>query len=123
METINQLKLTDINAGNKYYINNPSKKFLKKNGFRYDTKCSTKECECYIYDFPVIFYKKTPAITCQIRVYMDNGDATIDVRNGFGLLPEWYQKENIQFLHYKDQIIKIDKQILCKLNHIGIQRT
>lgn len=116
-----QLKIEDITAMNKYYIKNPSTKSLKKNGFRYDTKCSTKDCECYIKEFPVAFYKKTPVITCQVRVYMDNGDVTIDVRGNFGLLPEWYQKENTQFLYYKNQIQKIDKRILCRLNQIGVQ--
>lgn len=116
-----QLKIEDITAMNKYYINNPSIKSLKKNGFRYDAKCSTKDCECYIHEFPVAFYKKTPVTICQIRVYMDNGDVTIDVRDNFGLLPAWYQNENPLFVHYKNQILKIDKRILCRLNQIGVQ--
>lgn len=116
-----QLKIEDITAMNKYYINDPSIKSLKKNGFRYDTNCSTKECECYIHEFPVVFYRKSPVIICQIRVYMDNGDVTVDVRNNFGLLPAWYQNKNPQFTHYKNQILKINKQILCKLKRIGVQ--
>lgn len=117
----NQLKLSDINVGNKYYINNPSKKLLKKNGFRYDVRCSTKDCECYIYEFPVEFYKKTPVITCRIRVYIDNGDVTVDVHNGFGLVPAWYQKDNSQFEHHKNHLSKIDRKIIKKLNVIGVQ--
>ncbi len=121
MGTITQLKLSDINIDNKYYINNPSKNLLKKNGFRYDAKCSTEDCECYIYEFPVEFYKKTPVTTCRIRVYMDNGDVTVDVHNSFGLLPAWYQKENPQFAHYKNYLSKINRQIIKRLNIIGVQ--
>lgn len=116
-----QLKIEDITAMNKYYIKNPSTKSLKKNGFHYDVKCSTKDCECYTNEFPVTFYKKTPVTTCQVRVYMDNGDVTIDVCGNFGLLPAWYQNKNPQFIHYKNQILKINKQILCKLKCIGVQ--
>lgn len=121
MKTEKQLKIEDITARNKYYIKNPSTKLLKKNGFRYDTKCSTKDCECYIQEFPVALYKKTPVIICQIRVYMDNGDVTVDVRNNFGLLPEWYQKENLLFAHYKSQILKINKRILYNLKRINVR--
>lgn len=120
METLTQLKLVDLVVGNRFYINNPIKSTLKKRGFRYDTKCSTKDCECYIYEFPVIFYKKTPVITCCIRVYMDNGEVTIDIHNGFGLIPAWYQKDNPQFTCHRKYISKIDRQIVDKLNIFGV---
>ncbi len=108
--------------GNKYYMKNPIKLSLKKIGFRYDTKCSTKDYECYIYEFPVSFYKKTPVIMCRMRVYMNNGDVTVDVHNGFGLLPAWYQKNNHQFSCYQEYISKIDKHISNKLKLFKIER-
>lgn len=107
----------------KYYIKNLTKSSLKKKGFRYDAKASTKDCECYSYEFPVDTYKNTPVIMCRIRTFLDNGDVTIDVFDRFGsMLPEWYQRDNKQFECSKEYVSKIDRKIRKKLKILGIKK-
>lgn len=53
---------------------------------------------------------------------MDNGDTTVDIRNGFGLFTAWYQRNNRQFVSYKNYISQIDKKINKKLKVIGIKK-
>lgn len=106
----------------RYYMVNPTKSILNKKGFRYDLECSTKDCDCFAYSFPVDYYNKTPILFCKLRVYMDNGEVTIDVYDKTGnIYPAWYQKGNRIYFTHKNYITKLDNIIRKELIKLCIE--
>lgn len=108
------------NLNKKIFMKNPTKSSLRRKGFRYDMECSTKDYDCFTYNFPVDYYNSTPVVMCRIRVYLDNGEINLDVINcGNGsLYPAWYLREDRMYDHQKEYLEKIDiriKEELCKL--------
>lgn len=104
-----------------YTMANHSKKFLQDNGFRFNRNLSDSTEEIFTYRFPVISYKTTTTIECEISVSSLTGITTIDVLNANAkeLYASYYNRE---FGNY--EIIKIiDMKIKKKMNELGIEET
>lgn len=103
-------------------MKNPEKTYLKKIGFRYDTKSSTNEYQCYSYKFVVDWYKNAPVLICKLRVFLDNGECRIDLYNMDGsIYPAWYQ--NNMFGHQKEYLFEINKKIKNEIKKFGIAKS
>ena len=106
----------------KLFMKNPTKSSLRRKGFRYDVECSTKEYDCFTYNFPIDYYHKIPVVMCRIRIYLDNGETNVDVINcGDGsLYPAWYLREDRLYNYQKEYLTKIDKKIREELIKLGL---
>lgn len=106
----------------KLHMKNYTKSALRRKGFRYDLECSTKEYDCFTYNFPVDNYNNTPIVMCRIRVYLDNGEVNLDVINcGNGsLYPAWYLREDRLYSYQKEYLQKIDLKIKNELRKLEI---
>lgn len=107
-------------AGITYKIKNFSKDFLQKNKFRYNSFISEFGDEIYTYVFPLIFYKKTVTIECEIAVSVTTGIANVKVYNTGTkeLYASYYNREFGDCELLKSIDIKIDK----KLEELGIEK-
>lgn len=105
----------------KTFVLNPTKSNLKEKGFRYDMIHSTKDYECYSYSFVLERYNRTPLIIATFRIYLDNGEVTIDVNYDNGCVyPAWYQRNDRLYTAYKDHIKRLDQKIINKMKKLGI---
>ncbi|MCM1236804.1 MAG: hypothetical protein NC489_42555 [Ruminococcus flavefaciens] len=103
-----------------YKINDYSKEYLQKHKFRYNSYLSDYGEEIYTYKFPLITYKSTTTIECEISVSTTTGVVNINVYNSGtrDLYASYYNRE-----FGACEIIKsIDVKIEKKLNELGITK-
>ena len=101
-----------------YIISNHSKKFLLDNGFKFNRNLSDSTEEIYTYRFPLVSYKKSTVIECEISVSVNTGTTNISVINTStkDLYCAYYNRE-----YGKSEVVKsIDAQINKKLKGLGI---
>lgn len=97
-----------------------SKSYLQNNNFKYCRYLSDFGDDVYTYKFPLIVYKKTNIVECEIAVSTMTGVININVYNTGTreLYAPYYDRE---FGHY--EIIKaIDIKIKNKLKELGIKQ-
>ncbi|MCM1232292.1 MAG: hypothetical protein NC489_19390 [Ruminococcus flavefaciens] len=103
-----------------YKIKDYSREYLQKHKFRYSSYMSNYDDEIYTYKFPLITYKATTTIECEIAVSTTTGIANINVYNS-GTKDLYAPYYNREFGTY--EIIKsIDKKIDNKLIELGITK-
>ena len=101
-----------------YIMSNHSKKFLLDNGFRFNRNLSDSTEEIYTYRFPVVSYKKSTVIECEISVSVNTGITTVSVINTStkDLYCAYYNRE-----YGRSEVVKsIDTHVNKKLKGLGI---
>lgn len=102
-----------------YTMANHSKKFLQDNGFRFNRNLSDSTEEIFTYRFPLVSYKRTVTVECEISVSVNTGITNISVinTNTKDLYCAYYNRE-----YGRSEVVKnIDIQISKKLKGLGIK--
>lgn len=102
-----------------YKMNNITTTFLINKGFKYSKYLSDTIDDIYAYKFPLITYKKSVTIECEIAVSTMTGIVNVNVYNAGTkeLYVPYYDRE---FGSYR--IIRtIDQKIEKKLKELGIE--
>jgi len=105
-----------------YVLPNPSKKELKKHGFRHNKFMSDSEGDFYSIRFPVLQYHKTTTIDGEIIIDLNSGDIKINAYN-YGTnscYSPFYQ--NACSKVYEPVIKKINKEFNKMFSKLGINR-
>lgn len=98
----------------KLIITEYCKSNLKKLGFVFDNKL-----ECWIYSFPVRYWKRMPTLFCRVRISRDKDCVAVDVLDTFDqLYPAFY---HIEYGCYGEFLDMAKKKIAYKLDSLGIK--
>ena len=103
-----------------YKIQDYSKSYLQKHGFKYSPYVSEYVAEIYTYRFPLISYNKVATISCEIAISTVTGIVNVNVLNSNtrDLYASYYDREYGNY-----EIIKlIDIKINNKLKELGIEQ-
>lgn len=103
-----------------YKIKDYSKEFLQQHKFRYSSYLSEYGDDVYTYRFPLIYYKKTVTIECEIAVSTSTGIVNVNVYNAStkDLYTSYYNRE---FGSY-ELLKSIDMKIETRLKELGIEK-
>lgn len=95
---------------------------LLHHGFRYNKDFSTTDLDIYTYRFPVYKYKNFIVLECEINIFMEDGNISINVYN-YGTNDKYAPFYHLEYGNY-DKILKIvNEKIDKELKQIGIIRT
>lgn len=99
---------------------NANKHTLRVLGFNYSPRISDEEFEGYEYSFPIYFYKKTPILWCNIRLWLNNRRVNIDVVDSNN---NYYSAFYVADSKVDHDVLKvIDRRVFLKLKEFGITK-
>lgn len=94
-----------------------SKDELYRKGFHYNKLMSDETSEFYSLRFPVLKYKKTPTLECELTVELQTGQMLINVFN-YGTNDVYAPYYSSEYGKY-ETINKIDEVIKTQLKKLG----